>query len=150
MDISGESLIPTGREEVWAALNDPHVLRECIPGCEELHQSSETEMSARLRLKIGPVRVLFAGRVIFSEIAAPEGYVMSGRCNGGRAGIARGHARVRLEGIEGGGTRLIYAAEIIVEGRIAKLGRRLIRSTSENLARQFFENFALRFQGAGA
>ena len=145
MEMSGEYLLPAGREAVWQALNDPQVLQACIPGCEELLKTSDTEMSARVRLKIGPVKARFSGEVTLSEISVPESYVISGKGNGGVAGFARGGARVRLEEAADGATLLVYSVEAAVGGKIAQMGQRLIKSTSEKLAQQFFESFAARF-----
>src|SRR6476660_988612 len=96
MDMSGERRIAASRETVWAALNDAEVLRQCIPGCESLEQLSATEMTARVKLQIGPVRATFNGKVRLSDLDPPSGYRISGEGSGGVAGYAKGGAGVFL------------------------------------------------------
>ncbi len=140
MDMSGEYHIAAPREEVWAALNDPKVLKECIPGCEELEKTSDTTMEAKVTQKIGPVKAKFAGGVELVNINAPESYTIRGEGKGGVAGFAKGSADVHLAE-EDGGTRLSYEAHAEVGGKLAQLGSRLINSTAKKLADKFFENF---------
>jgi uncharacterized protein len=140
MDMTGEYHIAAPREEVWAALNDPEVLKECIPGCEELDMTSETTMEAKVTQKIGPVKAKFAGAVELVNINAPESYTIRGEGKGGVAGFAKGSANVHLAE-EDGGTRLSYEAHAEVGGKLAQLGSRLINSTAKKLADKFFENF---------
>ncbi len=144
MEMSGEHVIAASRAQVWAALNDVEVLEACIPGCQEIEKLSDTELRAKVKLKIGPVRATFKGEVTLSELNPPESYVISGKGAGGVAGFARGGARVRLEEVAEG-TRLSYAAEAAVGGKLAQLGQRLVKSTADKLAAQFFENFAAQF-----
>lgn len=148
MELTGEHIIPASREAVWQALNDTAVLQACIPGCEEIHMNSPTDMTAKAQLKIGPVRARFSGDITLSELNPPQSYVISGKGNGGIAGFAKGGARVRLEEIAPDRTRLLYEVEAAIGGKIAQLGQRLIRSTSEKLAAQFFDSFVARFEGA--
>ena len=145
MEMSGEHLIPASRRAVWAALNDAEILHACIPGCEEIEKTSDSEMSAKVRLKIGPVKARFTGNVTLSDIAIPESYVISGKGNGGVAGFAKGGARVHLEEVGPQETKLTYQVEAAVGGKLAQLGQRLIKSTSEKLALQFFDSFARQF-----
>jgi len=140
MDMTGEYHIAAPREEVWAALNDPEVLKECIPGCEELDKTSDTTMEAKVTQKIGPVKAKFAGAVELVNINAPESYTIRGEGKGGVAGFAKGSANVHLAE-ESGGTRLTYEAHAEVGGKLAQLGSRLINSTAKKLADKFFENF---------
>lgn len=140
MDMTGEYHIAAPREDVWAALNDPEVLRACIPGCEELEKTSDTTMEAKVTQKIGPVKARFAGAVELVNINAPSGYTIRGEGKGGVAGFAKGSADVHLAE-EDGGTRLTYEAHAEVGGKLAQLGSRLINSTSKKLADKFFENF---------
>ena len=139
MDLNGTELIPADRETVWAALNDPDVLRACIPGCETLEMSSPTEMAATVALKIGPVKARFAGEVELSDLKPPESYTITGEGKGGIAGFAKGGADVKLTS-EGAGTRLDYTVAAKVGGKIAQLGSRLIDSTAKKLAAEFFDN----------
>lgn len=140
MEISGEERIAAPREKVWAALNDPEVLRQCIPGCQTLEQRSPTELAATVKLKIGPVSASFSGEVTLSDINAPESYRISGEGKGGIAGFAKGFADVSLKE-DGADTILTYKADAQVGGKLAQLGSRLIGSTSQKLAQQFFADF---------
>ena len=101
MKMNGEFRVPTDRETVWRALNDPEVLKECLPGCQEIEKTSDTEMTATLTIKVGPVKATFAGGVTFSDIDPPNGYTLSGQGQGGAAGFASGEARVRLVADDG-------------------------------------------------
>jgi carbon monoxide dehydrogenase subunit G len=140
MDMTGEERIAARREAVWKALNDVDILRQCIPGCESLEKVSDTDMAAKVKLQIGPVRAAFTGKVTLSDIDPPNGYRISGEGNGGVAGYAKGGAVVRL--IEdGGGTLLKYEAKADVGGKLAQLGGRLIDSTAKKLAGDFFQKF---------
>ncbi|MCY1664919.1 SRPBCC family protein [Rhizobium sp. SL86] len=140
MEISGEERIPAPRQVVWEALNDPDILRQCIPGCQELEQRSPTELAATVKLKIGPVSASFKGEVTLSDINAPESYRIAGEGKGGIAGFAKGFADVVLTE-DGGETILKYQADAQVGGKLAQLGSRLIGSTSQKLAQQFFADF---------
>mgnify|MGYP000903561351 CR=1 FL=1 len=141
MDMNGSQRIEAPRETVWAALNDVEVLKACIPGCESITMTSDTEMEAQVVLKIGPVKASFSGKVTLSNIDPPNGYTISGEGQGGVAGHARGGADVRLES-EGEATILHYNVKAEVGGKIAQLGSRLIDSTAKKLAGEFFEKFA--------
>jgi len=141
MDIKGEYRIAAPREKVFAALNDQEVLRACIPGCESLDKLSDTEMTAKVRLRIGPVSAAFTGKVTLSDIDAPNGYRISGEGQGGVAGFAKGGAVVKLAD-DGGVTVLTYDADAQVGGKIAQVGARLIQGTARKLADQFFGKFA--------
>ncbi|MDM9619291.1 carbon monoxide dehydrogenase [Rhizobium sp. AC44/96] len=140
MDLTGEERITAPRDVVWAALNDPEVLKQCIPGCQSLEMKSPTELAATVKLKIGPVSATFNGEVTLSNINAPESYTISGEGKGGIAGFAKGGADVTLKE-DGGETILQYQASAQVGGKIAQLGARLIDSTSQKLAHQFFSDF---------
>lgn len=147
MDMTGEERIAASRQTVWAALNDVEVLKQCIPGCESLEKQSDTDMTAKVKLQIGPVRATFAGKVKLSELDPPNGYRISGEGQGGVAGHAKGGAVVRL--IEDGvGTLLQYEAKADVGGKLAQLGGRLIDSTAKKLAGEFFQKFGAVVGGA--
>lgn len=140
MDMTGEYRIPAPRERVWAALNDPDVLRASIPGCQSLDKVSENEFAARVLAKVGPVKSTFNGHVTLSNINAPESYTISGEGKGGAAGFAKGGADVHLKE-EGDDTVLSYAAKADVGGKLAQLGSRLIDGTAKKMADDFFANF---------
>jgi uncharacterized protein len=141
MDMIDSQRIEASRDVVFAALNDTEVLKACIPGCEEIIKTSDTEMEAKVVLKIGPVKASFSGKVTLSNLDPPNGYTISGEGQGGVAGHARGGADVRLEA-EGEATILHYTVKAEVGGKIAQLGSRLIDSTAKKLAGEFFEKFA--------
>ena len=139
--LTGEVFLLASREAVWTMLNDPGVLQNCIPGCEQLEKLSETEYRAIAVTKIGPVKARWKGRVFLSEFDAPNSYRISGAGEGGVAGFAKGTAAVSLADHEGG-TRLSYAAEAQIGGKIAQLGQRLVLSASKKIADEFFAKFA--------
>ena len=146
MKMNGEFRVPTDRETVWRALNDPEVLKECLPGCQEIEKTSETEMSATLVIKVGPVKATFKGGVTLSDIDPPNGYTLSGQGQGGTAGFASGEAKVRLVE-EDGATVLQYECDAKVGGKLAQIGSRLIDSTAKKLAKQFFDSLAEKLGG---
>lgn len=143
MDLSDEILIPAPRDKVYAALNDTEVLKDCIPGCEELERVSENELEAKVVLKVGPVKAKFAGEVTLDPAGAPERFSLTGKGSGGAAGFAKGGADVELED-RGEETLLRYEAKADIGGKLAQLGNRLVASTSRKLAAQFFEKFRER------
>ncbi len=149
MDMTGEQRIAASRDEVWQALNDPEVLKACIPGCEELTKDSDTEMTAVVVQKIGPVKARFEGAVELVNINAPESYTIQGEGKGGVAGFAKGGADVTLTE-DGAETILSYEVKATVGGKLARLGSRLIDSTAKKLANQFFENFQSALEKDGA
>ncbi len=140
MKLSEEIRIGAPREAVYAALNDADVLRQAIPGCEELEKVSDTELSAVVRAKIGPVRARFRGDVTLSDLNPPESYTLTGQGKGGAAGFARGEASVRLTE-DGDATVLHYDVNASVGGKLAQLGSRLVDNSAKSLAAAFFENF---------
>lgn len=150
MDMTGERLIPAPRQAVWEALNDVDVLKASIPGCQEITRHSDTELSAKVALRIGPVSANFTGKVQLSDLDPPNGYTIGGEGNGGVAGFAKGGARVRLSDAEAGQTRLGYDVSAQVGGKIAQLGARLIDSTAKQMADQFFDRFAAEVSARNA
>lgn len=141
MKMSGEETIPAPIEVVWKALNDPDVLKQCIPGCESITKKSDTEMSARVVAKVGPVKAGFNGNVQLKDLNPPKSYRIEGKGEGGLAGFATGGASINLESVPEG-TRMTYDVDAQVGGKMAMLGSRLIDSTARSLAGQFFEKFA--------
>lgn len=141
LDMTGEYVLPVRRAEVWRALNDPAVLKRCIPGCETLEMVSDTEFTVIAKLEAGPVKARFKGRVKLEDLVPPESYRIAGEGEGGVAGFAKGHAAVTLEEVPEG-TKLIYKAEANVGGKIAQLGQRLLKGTAKKTADRFFANFA--------
>lgn len=141
MDMSGERRITAPRERVWAALNDPVVLKASIPGCETLEKLSDTELKATASIKIGPIAAKFAGKVQLLDLDPPNGYRIEGEGQGGVAGFAKGGASVRLAQ-DGADTILSYDVKANVGGKIAQLGARLIDATAKQMADAFFDRFA--------
>ncbi|MDD1529952.1 carbon monoxide dehydrogenase [Bradyrhizobium sp. WBOS7] len=142
MQMNDSQRIPASKAKVWAALNDPEILRRCIPGCQSLEMVSPTEMTATVVLKVGPVKATFSGKVTLTDIDAPHGYRIVGEGAGGVAGFAKGGAKVRLAEETPDVTILHYEADAQIGGKLAQLGARLIESTSRKLAASFFDNFA--------
>lgn len=148
MELAGQRRIEAPRDRVWAALNDPQVLKEAIPGCEEVEKVSDTEFTAKVRAKVGPVSAKFAGAVTLSDLNPPESYRISGEGKGGAAGFARGGANVRLEE-DGGATVLHYDVDAKVGGKLAQVGSRLIKGTAEKMANDFFARLSNAVENHG-
>ena len=146
MEMSGKRQIAASRSEVWAALNDPEVLKACIPGCQEIEKTSDTGFTAKVVQKVGPVKATFTGEVELSDIVEGESYTISGKGKGGAAGGASGGAKVTLSDSDGG-TLLSYVAEAKVTGKIAQLGGRLIDGFAKKMADQFFTTFQEQVEG---
>lgn len=146
MDMSGEERILAPRDAVWRGLNDPDILKRCIPGCQSIEMKSPTELSAVVKIKIGPVSASFTGDVILSNLNPPESYTISGEGKGGIAGFAKGGADVTLidDGTE---TVLRYDVKAQIGGKLAQLGSRLVDSTAKKLAQQFFTDFGIAVGG---
>jgi len=141
MDMTGEYLVPAPKQAVWEALNDPEILKQCIPGCEEVNKTSDTGFDAKVSAKVGPVKAKFSGAVTLSDIDPPNGYTISGEGKGGAAGFAKGGAKVALSEAEGG-TLLTYEVNAQVGGKLAQIGARLIDSTAKKMANDFFKTFS--------
>ena len=146
MVMTGEVQLLAAQEAVWAKLNDPEVLKICIPGCESLEKLSDTEFQAVATNKIGPVKARFKGKVRLSDLDPPNGYKISGEGDGGVAGFAKGGAVVTLKAQEGG-TLLSYNVEAQIGGKLAQIGQRLVNGAAKKLADQFFTKFAEAVQG---
>ncbi|WNV07658.1 carbon monoxide dehydrogenase subunit G [Tardiphaga sp. 709] len=141
MQMKDSQTVPASRDKVWAALNDPAVLKQCIPGCQELDMTSPTEMTAEVVIKVGPVKATFGGKVTLSDLDAPNGYRITGEGSGGVAGFAKGGAAIRLEAAGDNETILHYEVDSQIGGKLAQLGGRLIDSTAKKLAGEFFTKF---------
>lgn len=141
MTMSGEIQLAAPREVVWAKLNDPNVLKACIPGCEELEKTDNQGFRAVAKMKVGPVSARFRGKVTLSDLDPPNGYKISGEGEGGVAGFAKGGAKVDLADRDGG-TLLSYQVDAQIGGKLAQLGQRLINGSAKKLADEFFANLA--------
>ena len=141
MEMHGEMRIPAPRQAVWEKLNDPETLKACIPGCEQLDKTSDTEFQAIATVKIGPVKAKFKGKVTLSDMDPPNGYKISGQGDGGVAGFAKGGATVKLAPKDGG-TLLTYDVDAQIGGKLAQLGQRLVNGAAKKVADEFFQKFA--------
>jgi len=141
MEMTGEFRIPAPRQRVWEGLNDPEVLKQCIPGCQTLEKVSDTEFNGRVVASVGPVRATFGGKVTLSDLDPPQSYTISGEGSGGVAGFAKGGAKVNLAE-DGAATLLSYAVQAQVGGKLAQVGSRLIDGVARKMANDFFGHFA--------
>ena len=141
MEMTGEYRISAPRQRVWEALNDPEVLKQCIPGCQSLEKVSDTEFNGRVVASVGPVRAAFGGKVTLSDLDPPQSYTISGEGSGGVAGFAKGGAKVNLAE-EGAETLLTYDVQAQVGGKLAQIGSRLIDGVARKMANDFFGSFA--------
>ena len=141
MTMKGEVQLAASPQTVWQKLNDVETLKACIPGCESLEKTSESEMQAVATVKIGPVKAKFKGKVTLSDLDPPNGYKISGQGDGGVAGFAKGGATVKLTPKDGG-TLLAYDVEAQIGCKLAQLGQRLVNGAAKKVADDFFANFA--------
>jgi uncharacterized protein len=140
MTMAGEHQLPASQQTVWEKLNDPAVLKACIPGCQELERTGDNGFKAIATIKIGPVKATFKGNVTLSDLDPPNGYKISGQGEGGVAGFAKGGATVKLAPKDGG-TLLTYNVEAQIGGKLAQLGQRLVNGAAKKVADDFFGNF---------
>ena len=140
MDMHGELRIPAPRDEVWKRLNDPETLKNCIPGCESIEKVSDTEFTAKIVARVGPVKANFSGKVTLTDLNPPASYTITGEGTGGVAGFAKGSAKVALDDA-GGETVMRYGVQAQVGGKLAQIGSRLIDATSRKMADEFFSRF---------
>jgi hypothetical protein len=140
MDMTGERFIALPQQRVWEALNDPEVLKACIPGCDSVEKVSPTEYKVALTAAVGPVKARFAGKLTLSDVDPPHAYSLAFEGSGGAAGFGKGSSRVRLIA-EDTGTRLNYTATATVGGKLAQVGSRLIDGVAKKMAEDFFTRF---------
>ena len=145
MEMTGEQLIPLSQDVTWKALNDPAVLKDCIPGCESIERTGDNAYDVVLTAKVGPVSAKFKGKMMVTDADPPRQYTLGFEGQGGVAGFAKGEATVKLVP-EGEGTRLSYSAKASVGGKLAQVGARLIDGVAKQLAGKFFESFNKRAQ----
>lgn len=143
MELIGERLIPASQQRTWDALNDPEVLKGCIPGCETLERTEDGGFVATLSLRIGPVSAKFKGKLQLSDVQAPSAYTIHFDGQGGMAGFGKGSAQVQLAAADGG-TRLSYQAKAQVGGKLAQVGSRLVDAAAAKITNDFFEAFCTR------
>lgn len=142
MEMSGEHRIKASKKEVWDNLNDPEVLKQAIPGCESIEKTSNNELIATVKAKVGPVSAKFNGKVTLTNVNPPNSYTISGEGQGGPAGFGKGSADVSLEEEDENTTILKFSATAQVGGKLAQIGTRLVDGAAKKIAGQFFENFA--------
>jgi carbon monoxide dehydrogenase subunit G len=143
MEMKGSRVVPTDVDATWRALNDPEVLRACIPGCESIDRVSDTEYGVAMTARVGPVSAKFTGRLLLADIAAPRSYTLKFEGQGGAAGFANGTAKVELSPADDG-TRIDYTVKAQVGGKLAQIGSRLIDGAAAKVADDFFARFAER------
>jgi carbon monoxide dehydrogenase subunit G len=146
MEMTGELLIPVPQLTVWAGLNDPEVLKACIPGAESIDRVSDSEFRVALTAAIGPVRAKFSGKLLLADVNPPNSYTLSFEGSGGAAGFGKGSARVALAP-DGAGTKLTYNASAQVGGKLAQVGSRLIDGVAKKMADEFFQRFNEKLAG---
>lgn len=142
MELQGSRRLAVSQQQAWEALNDPQVLKACIPGCEKIEPSGEHQYAIGMGVKVGPVAAKFAGKIHLQDVLPPNSYTLAFEGNGGAAGFGRGSARVNLAPpAEGAGCELSYTAQAQVGGRIAQVGQRLVEGVAKSMAEDFFRRF---------
>ena len=144
MELHHTRIVPAAPDVVWQALNDPDMLKSCIPGCESLERTGENEFRAVLTARVGPVAAKFSGKMTLADLAPPTGYTLKFEGQGGGAGFASGEAKVALAPADGGQTALTYDVKAQVGGKLAQIGSRLIDGAAAKLADDFFARFGER------
>ncbi len=147
MEMLGNRHLGITQQQAWEALNDPDTLKKCIPGCDKFELTGDNTYSVALALKIGPVSAKFQGKVMLSDIVAPDGYKLTFEGQGGVAGFAKGSSSVSLKPAVGEGSELDYTVQAQVGGKIAQLGQRLIDGAAKSTADDFFKRFEAEMQG---
>ena len=140
MKMDGEKIINASKQEVWDALNNPEKLKLAIPGAENVEKKDENNLTATVKTKIGPISAKFTGNITLSNINPPNSYTLIGEGTGGAAGFAKGTANVELTEVSEG-TLLKYNVDANVGGKLAQIGQRLIETTANKLADDFFGKF---------
>jgi len=149
MEMTGEQLIPASQQETWDALNDPQVLKQCVPGCEAIDPAGENQYQVLMVARVGPVSAKFKGKLTLSDIRAPDSYAIAFEGQGGAAGFAKGGAKVRLSA-QGHGTKLSYDVKASVGGKLAQIGSRLVDAAARKVADDFFRSFNEHFSAPHA
>jgi uncharacterized protein len=140
MEMKGEQLVPASQANTWAALNDPEILKVCVPGCESIERVTDNEYAVLMTARIGPVAAKFKGKLTLSDLKPPQSYRIAFEGQGGVAGFGKGGAQVQLAP-EADGTRLSYQVKANVGGKLAQIGSRLVDAAARKLANDFFTAF---------
>ena len=147
--MTGEQRIPASQQDTWTALNDPEILKSCVPGCESITRVNDNEYNVLMVAKVGPVSAKFRGRMSLSEIKPPHSYSLAFEGQGGPAGFAKGAAQVKLTSLAPDETKLSYDVKANVGGKLAQIGSRLVDAAAKKVADDFFQNFTRRMSEAG-
>ena len=140
MEMSGEERIPASQDDTWAALNDPEILKACVPGCEAIDPLAENEYQVLMVARVGPVSAKFKGKLALSDLMPPHSYAIAFEGQGGAAGFGKGSAQVQLAP-DGDGTKLSYQVKASVGGKLAQIGSRLVDAAARKIATDFFAAF---------
>jgi uncharacterized protein len=140
MEMSGEERIPATQDQTWAALNDPEILKACVPGCESIERLADNEYQVLMVARIGPVSAKFKGKLALSDLKPPNSYAIAFEGQGGGAGFGKGSAQVQLAP-EGEGTLLSYQVKASVGGKLAQIGSRLVDAAAKKISKDFFAAF---------
>lgn len=146
MDMQGSRHLAVTQQQAWDALNDPEVLKACIPGCDKVEATGENQYAIGMAVKIGPVAARFNGKILLTDVQPPERYTLNFEGQGGAAGFGKGNAQVRLAPAAGGGCDLAYTAHAQVGGKIAQVGQRLVDGVAKSMAEDFFKRFDAEMQ----
>jgi len=145
MDMQGSRALAVTQQQAWDALNNPEVLKVCIPGCDKVEATGENQYAIGVAVKVGPVAAKFGGKIALSEIVPPHSYTITFDGQGGAAGFGKGNSQVKLVP-QGTGCELSYTVHASVGGKIAQLGQRLIDGAAKSLAEDFFRRFEEELQ----
>jgi carbon monoxide dehydrogenase subunit G len=140
MEMSSEQLVPASQQQTWDALNDPAMLKQCVPGCEAIEPVGDNQYQVLMVARVGPVSAKFKGKLTLSDVQPPSSYSIAFEGQGGAAGFAKGGAHVRLSP-QGESTRLEYDVKANVGGKLAQIGSRLVDAAAKKVADEFFKNF---------
>ncbi len=149
MEMTGEQLILASQQQTWDALNDPEILKACVPGCDSIEKTGENEYLVLMVARVGPVSAKFKGKLALSDLDPPNSYSIAFEGQGGAAGFGKGGAQVRLAP-EAEGTRLTYSVKASVGGKLAQIGSRLVDAAAKKIANDFFQAFNDKVAGAHA
>ncbi|CAB3764483.1 CoxG family protein [Paraburkholderia humisilvae] len=147
MELTGEQILPLPRERVWAALNDPDILKASVPGCESFERVDDNQFQMVMAATVGPIKARFKGKMVLTDLQPPRSYSLTFEGSGGAAGFGKGGAHVDLVADSDGGTRLVYRSHAQVGGRLAQVGARLIDGVARKMAEEFFGRFKVAVLG---
>ncbi|MDQ7980537.1 carbon monoxide dehydrogenase subunit G [Paraburkholderia sp. SARCC-3016] len=148
MELTGEQILPLPRERVWAALNDPEILKAAVPGCESFERVEDNQFQMVMAATVGPIKARFKGRMVLTDLQPPNSYSLTFEGSGGAAGFGKGGAHVDLVSESSGATRLVYRSHAQVGGRLAQVGGRLIDGVARKMAEEFFGRFTAALIGS--